>query len=40
MTLTSLLNIYKKGKSPEQIAYDFDFPIEQVNSVIQNITTE
>ena len=35
-----IIKLYKKGKSPEQIAYDFDFPIEQVNSVIKNITTE
>ena len=35
-----IIKLYKKGKSPEQIAYDFDFPIEQVNSVIKNVTAE
>lgn len=32
-----IIKFYKKGKSPDQIANDFDLPIEKINSVIANI---
>ena len=32
--------VYKKGTPPEQIAADFDFTMEKVNSAIKTIPTE
>ena len=35
-----IIKFYKKGESPEQLADDFEVPIEQVNIIIKNIKSE
>ena len=35
-----IIKLYKKGTPPEQIATDFDFTMEKVNSAIKTISSE
>ena len=35
-----IIKFYKKGESPEQLADDFEVPLEQVNIIIKDIKNE